>query len=106
VAIELAEQQQPQEAKRARYNERRTPASESVINPQNQKRGDRAANRGAAVEERHRPSALAFRKPFRNGFGRARPVGRFARAEQKAEEREAAQARAQRGKYRGASAKR
>jgi hypothetical protein len=55
-----------------------------------QERGERAADRRSAIEQRDRPGALASRKPFGDGLGCARPTCGFFRAQQSAEDTEAA----------------
>ena len=67
--------------------------------PEHQRRCDRRADRGSAVEERHGPCALAARKPFRHGFGRARPVAGFADAEREPRDAEASEAASKRRQH-------
>ena len=55
--------------------EGRSPASERVINAEDEKRRDGRANRGAAVEQGHGPAALPAREPFGDGL---RGAGQFA----------------------------
>ena len=62
---------------------------------------DGAADRRAAVEERHGPAALASRKPFRDRLGRARPVGSFSKTQREAQRHEASQTARQRGGHGG-----
>ena len=82
---------EPEHAQGARDEEGGTPAAQLRVEKRHEHDGDGGPEGGAAVEERHRPSPLAPGEPLRDRLGRARPVGRLARAEQETEGTEAAQ---------------
>ena len=90
--VEPAKEQQPEEAERTRQQECRPPRAESLEQSDDQKRRDCGTDGRPAVEKRHRPTAFTPGKPFRHGFGRARPVASLAGAKQEAEEAERPQA--------------
>ncbi len=100
-AIDPAEQQQPDEPKRANDHEDGPPRAEGAKQAENHQRRDCCANRRAAVEQRDRPPAFATWKPLGDCFGRAGPVAGLAEPEQKTKRHEGCQPVRERGGDRG-----
>jgi len=86
---------EPNEAEQSRNDKRRTPAP-AVINWQNDKRRDGAANGRATVEKSGGKSTFPLGKPFGDGFRSAGPVGGFTQTKQKTKTGETAEARGER----------
>jgi hypothetical protein len=71
LAINRAEERNPQQTERAGDQERGTPSARDVVDPIREEGRDGAADRRAAIEERDSPSAFGSREPFRDSLGRA-----------------------------------
>src|SRR5215831_7095322 len=93
--ISLAPQNDPKKTEQPRNGHGRPP-SPTKVNGEHDEWRDRAAHGRTAVKKGGGEAALVFGKPFRDGFGRRRPVRRFRRAEKEAKKSEAVKAASQR----------
>jgi len=99
--VHAAEDEEPYEPQRSGDDERRTPRAEEPVQSEHEKGRHRSADRGAAVEERHCPAALAAREPLGNRLRGPGPVRRLAGTEQEPESAEAPEAGRCRCQHRG-----
>src|SRR6476619_1964122 len=94
--VEHSPKSEPKESQRSGDHKRGSPAAEVFVEADDQQRSDCAANGRATIEKRNGPAAFFFRKPFRDRFGRRRPICGFTGPEQKTKERKAAQSNSKR----------
>src|SRR5437879_2433414 len=87
--VEQSPGDQPQESERAGDKEYRPPATEVMVEEQDDEWSHGPADGRAAVEERNRPGPFLRRKPLGDRLGRARPVRAFTHSEQEPEDPEA-----------------
>ncbi len=99
-SIREPEQDQPQKPETSGNEEYRTPASERMVGPEDQRGCNRRTCSRATVVKRDSPSALARGEPLGDNLRRTRPVARFSQTEKKPKGAEAAKSRGQRGKHR------